>query len=87
MHIRIQLLLREQTQAQVRFGHELKLGHDHASGRCSVTAVKPVIVLRGRESIIRQWAITHLQHTVLGSASVRESNDKADADKKGFSMR
>jgi hypothetical protein len=49
--------------------------------RCSVSAV---IVLRGRESITRQWAITHLRHTVLGSASVQESNDKGDADKRGF---
>jgi hypothetical protein len=83
--IRIQLLLR--AQAQVHFGHELKLGHDHAtgSGRCSVTAV---IVLRGRESITGRWAITHLRDTVHPARlQFRKSNDKGDADKTGFPMR
>ena len=53
---------------------------DHAS-RCSVPAI---IVLRGRESITRQWAITHLRHTILGSVSIQESNDDGDADKRVF---
>jgi hypothetical protein len=84
MHIHIQLLLRAQAQAQAHFEHEFRLGHDHASGRHSVTAV---IVLRGHESITRQRAITHLRNTVLGSASVQESNDKGDADKHEFRSR
>jgi hypothetical protein len=75
VQIRIQLLQYCVRRLRLILGtrsSSIKLGHDRASGRCSVTAV---IVLR-----------TLARYCTIVSASVQESDDKGDADKKGHPM-